>query len=375
MTEDSPIQVLIVGGGVSGLTAAAALIDAGIEPVVIESTETFDEETNHAVIELWPGALSLLDELGIADDICDASTVVDTWTERDSNGTVTHRREANTLGLVTIPYETLRARLYDALPAHMVQMGRTVHSVERKHGRAVATFANDVQEPFDVVIGAGGARSKTRRTLSERTLDDCGTRTWTFPVPSWSREGETTEIWTVEGAVFRVLPTRHGGIGKVTLPTEDVLRESSGRRLVTDLDGARSVIEWLLPAALKNAHMDQIRRVSDERLPTPVWGDQRIALVGDAAHARSQLTSIGSTLAVEDAVALATALSRSEESVPARIADYAAHRRARFDRLGRSSADTPLFPDPKTAGFNCYRSAIRIRAEKIYTHFTDSRDP
>lgn len=375
MTEDGPIQVLIVGGGISGLTVAAALIDAGIEPIVIESAETLDEGTSPAVVELWPGALSLLDELGVADDIHDASTAVDTWTQRASNGSVTHRREADGVGLITVSYERLRDRLYRALPSRVVQTGRTVRSVERKADRAVAAFGNDVQEPFDVVIGADGARSTTRRTLSGRTLDDCGTRTWTVPVPSWSREGETAEVWTTAGVVFRVLPTRHGGVGRVTLPTEAVPKASSGRRAVTDLNDAQSAVEWLLPAALKNARTDQIRGGSDERLPTPVWGGRRIALVGDAAHARSRLTGIGPTLAIEDAASLATALSGSEEPIRNRVAAYAARGRVRFDRLERSAADAPPFPGPKTAGFDRYRSAAKVRAAKVNAHFTDRRDP
>ena len=342
MTEDGPIQVLIVGGGISGLTVAAALIDAGIEPIVIESAETLDEGTSPAVVELWPGALSLLDELGVADDIHDASTAVDTWTQRASNGSVTHRREADGVGLITVSYERLRDRLYRALPSRVVQTGRTVRSVERK---------------------------------ADRALDDCGTRTWTVPVPSWSREGETAEVWTTAGVVFRVLPTRHGGVGRVTLPTEAVPKASSGRRAVTDLDDAQSAVEWLLPAALKNARTDQIRGGSDERLPTPVWGGRRIALVGDAAHARSRLTGIGPTLAIEDAASLATALSGSEEPIRNRVAAYAARGRVRFDRLERSAADAPPFPGPKTAGFDRYRSAAKVRAAKVNAHFTDRRDP
>jgi 2-polyprenyl-6-methoxyphenol hydroxylase-like FAD-dependent oxidoreductase len=375
VTKDGPIQVLIIGGGVSGLTAAAALIDAGIEPVVIEAAESIEAETNPGVVELWPEALSLLEDLGVAEDIYDASTVVDTWTERRSSGTVTHRREADAVGLVTIPYDTLRDRVSDALPAHVVQTGRTVQSVERKADRVVAAFANDVREPFDAVIGADGARSQTRRAVCGRTLDDCGTQTWTFPVPAWSRSGETTEIWTPEGVVFRVLPTPHGGRGRLTLPTDYPPSDAGGRRPVTGLDDAQSVIEWLLPAALRHAHTAQIRREIDVRLSTPVWGTHRVAFVGDAAHARSQLTGVGATLAVEDGVALATALSKRTEPVRDRIADYAACRTDRLARLERESTDPALPPDPNTAAIDRYRPAVKVRAANITAHFTTPRDP
>jgi 2-polyprenyl-6-methoxyphenol hydroxylase-like FAD-dependent oxidoreductase len=370
MAAGNQMQVLIVGGGLSGLTAAGSLRDADIEPVVIESDETVDSESDRGVVVLWPEALTLLAELGVAVVDDDTASVVNTWTRREPDGTVTHRRESDTGGIVTLPYATLRQRLSEIVPEGAVQSGRTLQSVEVEDGFATATFANGVREQFDLVVGADGARSRTRALLGGPTLHQFGTQTWTFPLPAWQNQNEATEIWSREGIVFSALPAPEAGVGCLTLPEEKLRHRAKRQPVLTKLGDAREVLDWKLPTALDEVDETDVQAVADMQLATNVWGDRRIALVGDAAHVKHQLTGLGPTLAIEDAVALASELRHSDDTIQARVAEYISCRKARLDQL--ETVSSQALGDVETTVPGSYRSLLDIRNAQIEAHFPHS---
>jgi 2-polyprenyl-6-methoxyphenol hydroxylase-like FAD-dependent oxidoreductase len=78
----------------------------------------------------------------------------------------------------------------------------------------------------------------------------------------------------------------------------------------------------------------------------PVWRDDRMVLVGDAAHAVSPSSGQGASMAIEDAVVLGRCLAARPE-IPAAFAEYERLRRDRVEKVvayGRRSGQT------KTAG-------------------------
>src|SRR3954466_4833527 len=70
---------------------------------------------------------------------------------------------------------------------------------------------------------------------------------------------------------------------------------------------------------------------------TPTWHNDRMVLVGDAAHAASPAAAQGASMALEDAVALAAALSEQSDAGAA-FAAYSARRRARTEEAVAASA-------------------------------------
>src|SRR5262245_41156557 len=65
MTHDAPI--LIIGGGIGGMTAALALARAGFAAHIVERSAEFGEIG--AGIQLAPNALRILDGLGVLPDL------------------------------------------------------------------------------------------------------------------------------------------------------------------------------------------------------------------------------------------------------------------------------------------------------------------
>ncbi|MGL6097608.1 MAG: FAD-dependent monooxygenase, partial [Fimbriiglobus sp.] len=61
------MRVLIVGGGIGGLTAAVALRRAGFQPVVYERSPEIRAVA--AGLTLWPNAVRVLRTLGLGDAV------------------------------------------------------------------------------------------------------------------------------------------------------------------------------------------------------------------------------------------------------------------------------------------------------------------
>jgi salicylate hydroxylase len=75
-----------------------------------------------------------------------------------------------------------------------------------------------------------------------------------------------------------------------------------------------------------------------DREPLPIWTRGRLTLLGDAAHPMLPHAGQGANQAIEDAIALATVLSRANrESAPRALVIYETLRRARTGGVQRMS--------------------------------------
>jgi len=84
------------------------------------------------------------------------------------------------------------------------------------------------------------------------------------------------------------------------------------------------------------------------RDPLPVWGTDRVVLLGDAAHPAPSSAGQGAAMALEDALMLAGCLGRDD--IPAALADYASRRRPRTSPMlvtARSNLEMFSEPDPE----------------------------
>jgi 2-polyprenyl-6-methoxyphenol hydroxylase-like FAD-dependent oxidoreductase len=335
VSTDGDVQVLVFGAGVGGLSLAGFLDRAGLDPVVVEPSETLDAP--RGPVACWPDTVALLTRLGLADDLGDLGRPVRTWTRRRPDGTVAARLDAaGEFGFVAVEYGRLRARLLDGLPDGTVHTGSTLRALDSGPGGVAVEFGNGVREQFDVVVGADGVRSRTRALLGGEAPAFCGTTSVALPLaPDAGLEG-ASEVWTDDGAVFRAVPVDDGAMGWLTLPTT-----APGQRWSdTDaIEAAVPAIDWHLSEALAAADLGTLWWGDDFHHTTARWAEDRVALLGDAAHARHRLTAVGAALAVEDAAVLAAELAGRTDPPAARLAAYATRRRERFAGLGERGGD------------------------------------
>src|SRR3954451_13147345 len=79
------LQVVVIGGGIGGLTTAAALLRSGQRVVVLEQTEIL--RPVGAGISLWSNGVKVLDALGLGDEVAAVGGHMERLCYRDVEGT------------------------------------------------------------------------------------------------------------------------------------------------------------------------------------------------------------------------------------------------------------------------------------------------
>ncbi len=169
-----PFHVLIIGGGIGGLTLAQGLKRAGISSAVYERDRTPGDRLQGYRVHISPtGGLALHECLtphlfGIFDRTCGAPTsAVRFFTEQmrlllafegdlvASTDPVAHHRSASRI--------TLRQILLAELDN--VHFGKTFQSYEEQGRRITAYFEDGTSAEGDVLVAADGGGSRVRRQL------------------------------------------------------------------------------------------------------------------------------------------------------------------------------------------------------------------
>ncbi|HET9518082.1 MAG TPA: NAD(P)/FAD-dependent oxidoreductase [Actinoplanes sp.] len=353
MTND----VLVAGGGIAGAVTAIALAKAGFNPSIHEAHPRSADERG-AFLTLAVNGQRALRSLGL-DPAQLLAAGFPTAVLAMGNGAGRHYADlplgGPTLdGLVTRTIR--RADLYAALRDEAVRRGIPVHYGHRLTG--LRQDADGVTARFSageiraaLLVGADGLHSCTRTLLdpgapAPRNLGLLNAGGFTDrPVAADVVPGTVRMAfgrrcffgWTVapDGAVwwFANPPGRDAGSW-----TPRGWRAYLTQLFADDVIPARAIIA---------ATDDVLGPWPTFDLPrVPVWQRGRVVLIGDAAHAMAPSSGQGASMAIEDAVVLATAL-RDAPDVPTGLAVYEAARRERVQRVverGRRNGS------PKSAG-------------------------
>ncbi len=310
--------MLVVGGGVGGLSTAIALRAQGIDVLACERARDLTRVEVGAGITLWPNAVRILDRLGVGDEVRARGHQADLFEQRTWRGRLVFSWRLDELadrmgtGMVGVSRPALHSALVAAAGADVRPAADCV-GVEDDGDAVVAEFADGRREAADVVIGADGIDSRLRAKL----LDDgppryTGLTIWranvTLPedampaVPFhayWGPAGKF--VW------FRSGPSLLSWEGVVAAPAGESDPPGESKRAAAERfagwpDSVGEVIDATDPRAV-------IRSDVLDRPPTKRWGDGRLTLLGDAAHPMTFAVGQGAAQALEDAIVLARHLA------------------------------------------------------------------
>ena len=356
-------KALIVGGGIAGPVAAMALRRAGIEAVVYEAREAGAEEA---------GAFLTLASNGL-----DALRAIDAHRLALSAGFPTPRMEIRSgtgkrLGEVpnggTLPDGTVsqtlkRADLYRALRDEAVRRGvhveygkRLVDAEVTPDGGVAARFGDGTGGEGDLLIGADGIHSRTRRVI-----DPSAPGARYVPVLNIGGYARGVRV-EAEPGTFHMVFGRRAFFGYAVHPSGEVWwfanpprADEPGRAELAAI-GAERWRETLtdLFAGDASPAVDIIRATpggiagwATYDLPSvPAWHREGIIVIGDAAHATAPSSGQGASMAIEDAVVLARCLRDLSETGQA----FAAYERLRRGRVEKIVAHGARTSNSKAAG-------------------------
>ena len=327
-------RILIVGGGIAGLSLAIALRRRGLFAEIIERADAWP--TSGAGLYLVGAATRALGHLGLADPVLDVAAIIRRQTFRDRDGSRLAEVDVHEyweacgvcLGVSRTALHCVLVQHIDGLP---VRFGTTVLAVEQDGTRASVHIADGSIESYDLVVGADGIRSTVRRLAigesKPRFRRQIG---WRFIA---RRTAETSvDGWTVYlggGSAFLLVPIgddalycyadRIASSPDAELPTGDIARLRE--RFHRFASPVRAILDQLESA-------DQIHTSPIEEVAPESWGRGPIVLIGDAAHAVSPNMACGVAMALEDALVLADIVAQPGPAADIRRSSCAGGRRA-----------------------------------------------
>jgi FAD-dependent urate hydroxylase len=359
------VKALIAGGGIAGPVTAMALQRAGIEAVVYEA---------HV-----PGAGEAGSYLTVATNGLDALRAVDADKPVLAAGFPTPTNVllsggGRRLGVVsnggrladgTVSHTIKRARLYRVLHDEAAargirtEYGKRLVGVEVDAGGGVtAAFDDDTRATGDLLVGADGVHSVTRRLLDPAApagryvgLVNFGGYT---PGSAGTTEPGAWHMIFGRRAFFGYVVDPEGGtvwFANVPRPAVTAAERAATsaeqwrRQLVELFDADHGPARDLIAAGTLELAGD-----STHDLPSvPTWHKGPMVIVGDAAHAPSPTSGQGASMAAEDGVVLAQCL-RDRPGIPQALAAYERLRRSRVERIVAQGARTGSAKTPGPVG-------------------------
>jgi 2-polyprenyl-6-methoxyphenol hydroxylase-like FAD-dependent oxidoreductase len=303
-------RVVVVGGGVGGLTTALALKKAGIG---VEVHEKYPQLAGRATgFTLWSYAIKHLQDLGLDDPTRIGSPIEVTEIHNQKGDLIEEMPvgEVSTkLGAPScdVNRRDLQRVAIEMLGDDIVRMGSECVDVELDGDTATAVLADGNRAEGSLVIGADGAHSITRgKVAPEAKVNYSGFSGWGGVLDGFEHElmkpNRHVEVWArgskggvadIGNGAVRWYVTRRGPAG-ADGPVDKT-------EILEHIDGwyelLRAAVETADPASIVTTEawdMEPIER----------WFDGRLVLLGDSAHLTTPFASMGACMTIDDAVNL-----------------------------------------------------------------------
>jgi len=338
-------KVLIVGGGIGGLSLAIALRDHSISVDVVEIKKVW---TVYGVgIIQQANVVRAMAQLGIVDRYLSAAFPFYFVGIYQPSGELIAKLPGDRLAGEQYPplLGISRLSLHEVLTSlaidkgTKVRLGLTVEDIEQRSGKVDVRFADGTSDCYDLVVGADGLFSKVRTMVFPDAPKPrfTGQSVWRH---NFERRPEIDHLAAYNG--------RHASAGLVPLsnelmymyvtsiePNNPWMEASQLHTIMKDrMKGFGGLIGELKSEINDPAKV--VYKPMEVVLVPPPWYSGRVVLLGDAAHATTPHLGQGAGMAIEDAVVLSEELT-SVGSVEQQLERYMQRRYERCKFIVESS--------------------------------------
>jgi 2-polyprenyl-6-methoxyphenol hydroxylase-like FAD-dependent oxidoreductase len=338
-------SILVIGGGIAGLTSAIALGRCNRAVDVIERDPTWS--VYGVGIIQQANVIRAAGQLGILDDYVGSGFPFDGVSMFADDGSLIAEIPAPRLAGTDYPANLGIARpaLHRVLGEHArragarIRTGVTMLRLQDEESGVTVDFSDGTTGRYDLAIGADGLYSQTRALLFPEA-----------PAPQFTGQA----VWRYNFPRPAQLKTLHAYAGRVGVGLVPLSTSLMYMYLVTQEPGNPRMPRAGLAAAMRArlggappAIAALAEQITDDEavvykplecvLLSGAWYRGHVVLIGDAAHATTPHLGQGAGMAVEDSVVLAEELGRHAD-VKSAFDAFLARRRERCRFIVEQSA-------------------------------------
>ncbi len=324
-------SVLIVGGGIAGISLAIALREHGISTRVVEkgSAETYEGTGIHL-----PGnAVRAAAKLGLEDALRKAAFRIPRieYTDHKGSGLATldltkrYGPTASWPAFLALHRQTFREILLNRARDLQIEFDCEVKGIGRDQQGVGVTLSNGEVICPDLVVGADGINSPTRESQfgPEGAPRDMGYACWRF-VTACPEALTAPQYMLGNRRAFLIMPIDGDRVYVYAMICEGnhVDGDNDLQAMFADFEGgAPEVLAQLDPAKLLPGKLQQVSLKK--------WSAGPVVVIGDAAHATLPTLAQGAGMAMEDALVLAECLGAGQGTLDEQLAAFETRRRKR----------------------------------------------
>jgi 2-polyprenyl-6-methoxyphenol hydroxylase-like FAD-dependent oxidoreductase len=332
------MRVLISGAGIAGPTLAWFLAKVGVHIFIVEKSDSL--LSHGQSVDFKGSATTVIKRMGLMDQIKSFSTIekgaqfIDPKGRPFASFPVQKGHSASITSEVEILRGDLAAVLYEATKDHSninYLFGTTIKEViSNNNDNVKVELSNGEVQEFDLLVAADGQWSRVRRQCFPPEcvkVVDMGMYTAYWTVPRLPSDNDWWNVYqALESRLISLRPDRYGTIRALItrMPCNDSQRKAWLEASKSD----RHTQEELLRREFADVGwqaqrlLDAMDQAPDfyfhaiQQIKMSKWSNSRVVCLGDAAHAPSPLTGMGTSLAITRAYVLASELSKLSNGEP-----------------------------------------------------------
>lgn len=313
-------KVLVCGASISGTAIAYWLARSGFQVVVAEKYHSFrDGGQNVDIKDFGQDVLKLM---GIDQEVNAQNTGECGLQYLDAKGKIISSFPKGSVGGLTSDYEILRGDLariiYDKTKDVCdFRFGKTVRSISEHPDSITVTFNDACNETFDLLVCAEGIGSATRDMVMPELFryNYLGAYMSFFTIPRTGADDLWAKAYQVEGGAAVFLRPGHERETTVLVSFLKEKTEAAFQNIAEQKMKLKKVLAGKGGIADRVAlNLDQVTDMyygPMSQVKAAKWYKGKVVLLGDAAHAPTPFTGMGTALALTGAYILAGELSQN----------------------------------------------------------------